>query len=79
MESVNLCCLVGAARGHLWRGAQLEEIGQIGYKTALAGLQGVQAHPQTFLFVENPENLGKIPENPNKIPENLTKMVPNVV
>jgi len=39
----------------------------------------VQAHPQTFLFVENPENLGKIPENPNKIPENLTKMVPNVV
>jgi len=40
-------------------------------------VQGVQAYPQTILFVENPgkipENLGKIPENPNKIPKKLGK------
>jgi len=33
-------------------------------------VQGVQAYPQTILFVENP---GKIPENPNKIPKKLGK------
>jgi len=35
MESVNLSCSVGVARGPVWRGAQLEEIGQIGLKPAL--------------------------------------------
>jgi len=40
-------------------------------------MQGVQAHPQNFWFVENPgkvpENLDKISENSNKITENLGK------
>jgi len=35
IESVNLRRLVGVARSPLWRGAQLEEIGQIGLKPAL--------------------------------------------
>jgi len=38
-------------------------------------MQGVQAHPQKFWFVQNfgktPENLGKASENLGKIPENL--------
>jgi len=33
----------------------------------------VQTHPQTFLFVENLENLGKIPGNPKKISEDVGK------
>jgi len=45
-------------------------------------VQGMQAHPQTFLFVENParisENVGKIPENPNKIPKYLDKIPENL-
>ena len=55
-----------------------------------AGVQGVQAHPQKFWFVENPgkirENLCKIYETVRKILENLSnnlkmlaKMAPNVV
>jgi len=40
-------------------------------------VQGVQAHPQKFCFVENldkiPENLGKTSENLGKIPEYLGK------
>jgi len=42
-----------------------------------AGAQGVQAHLQRFLFVENlgkiPKNLGKTSENLAKIPENPGK------
>jgi len=38
--------------------------------TALAGVQGVQAHPQKFWLVEN---LGKILENVGKILEILCK------
>jgi len=42
-----------------------------------AGVQGVQAHPQKFWFVENlgkiPKNLGKTSKNPGEIPENLGK------
>jgi len=33
-------------------------------------LQGVQAHPPNFLFVES---LGKLPENFNKFPKNPGK------
>jgi len=33
--NVGLRWLVGVARGPLWRGARLEEIGQIGLKPAL--------------------------------------------
>jgi len=53
------------------------------------GVQGVQAHPQKFWFVQNlgkipetfgkiSENLGKIPENPNKIPKYLGKIPENL-
>jgi len=35
IESVNLRCIVGGARGPLWRGGRFEEIGQIGLKSAL--------------------------------------------
>ena len=46
-----------------------------------AGVQGVQAHPQKFWFVEKPgkirENLGKIYENVRKIPEHLGKLPEN--
>ena len=35
IESVRLRWLVGGARGPLWRGTRLEEIGQIGLKPAL--------------------------------------------
>jgi len=46
------------------------------------GVQGVQAHPQKFWFVENPgkilENFGNIPENPNKIPKYLGQIPENL-
>jgi len=53
------------------------------------GVQGLQAHPQTFWYVENPgkilenlgkifENLGKIPENPNKLPKCLGRIPENL-
>jgi len=49
----------------------------------------MQAHPQKFRFVENPdkipqnvvknsEDLSKIPENPNKIPKYLDKIPENL-
>jgi len=38
-------------------------------------VQGMQAHPQKFRFVENAdkisENLGKIPENPGNVAPNV--------
>jgi len=51
-----------------------------------SGVQGEQAHPQKFLFVENPckipenlakipRNMGKIREDPGKILENLNKLL----
>ena len=45
--------------------------------TSVGGVQGVQAHPQNFLFGENSGkirgNLGKISEDLHRIPENLRK------
>jgi len=38
-------------------------------------VQGVQAHPQKFRYLENPRN---IPENPNKIPKYLGKISENL-
>jgi len=45
-------------------------------KPTICQQQGVQAHPQKFLFVEN---LGKIPENLNKIPKYLGHNPENLV
>ena len=51
-------------------------------RTLCAVVEGVQAHPQKFWFVENPgkirENLVNIPENPNKIPKYLGKIPENL-
>jgi len=69
--------------------SQLKRIKDVKPVVSEAGMQGAQAHPQKFWFVENPgkisenvgknsENFGKIPENPNKIPKYLGTIPENL-